>query len=417
MNLKQQREAALKAARDIAQKAKSENRSFTDDERKQIDEHLEKANQLLKQINDAEQDKGRLDAIGHIGDNDSHRDREQTKAAGSLGEWAAKHMFKRLAEVKGVRGASVAAPEWVPSKAATDTHETGDFPVFQTPVLTSFDTSIQHQLRQPPLIASLLSSGTISGNAISYFVEKPAPFEGSFATVAEGGAKPQMHMLEPDVRTESLRKIAGFIKLTDEMMEDLGFFVSEINNRLLYELAMFEEAQLLRGDGVGTNVLGLLNRSGLQTEARGNAASGDTAADTIFRAMTKVQTGSGFTADGLIIHPTDYQALRLARDANDQYFGGGYFTGQYGTSGMPEQPPVWGLRTIVSPVANVGEALVGNFRQSSTVYRKGGVRVESTNSHASDFTNNLVTVRAEERLALAVRNPAAIVKATLTPAA
>ena len=155
----------------------------------------------------------------------------------------------------------------------------------------------------------------------------------------------------------------------------------------------------------------------MQTEARGNAASGDTAADTIFRAMTKVQTGSGYTADGLIIHPTDYQALRLARDANDQYFGGGYFQGQYGTSGMPEQPPVWGLRTIVSPVANVGEALVGNFRQSSTVYRKGGVRVESTNSHTDDFTNNLVTVRAEERLALAVRFPAAIVKTTLTPAA
>ena len=63
-----------------------------------------------------------------------------------------------------------------------------------------------------------------------------------------------------------------------------------------------------------------------------------------------------------------------------------------------------------------GTAIVGNFGQSATVYRKGGVRVESTNSHASDFTSNLVTIRAEERIALALRVPAAIVKVTTTPA-
>jgi hypothetical protein len=53
------------------------------------------------------------------------------------------------------------------------------------------------------------------------------------------------------------------------------------------------------------------------------------------------------------------------------------------------------------------------FAQGATVYRKGGVRVESTNSHDDDFTSNLVTVRAEERLALAVRYPAGFCQVTL----
>jgi HK97 family phage major capsid protein len=56
---------------------------------------------------------------------------------------------------------------------------------------------------------------------------------------------------------------------------------------------------------------------------------------------------------------------------------------------------------------------VGAFQASTTVYRKGGVRVESTNSHVDDFTNNLITTRIEERVALAVRIPAATVKVTL----
>ena len=150
---------------------------------------------------------------------------------------------------------------------------------------------------------------------------------------------------------------------------------------------------------------------------RGNAASGESVADVLFRATTAIETASGFPADGIVINPSDYQSLRLAKDANNQYFGGGFFTGQYGNGGILEKPPVWGLRTVVTPAVAAGTALVANFSQAATLYRKGGVRVESTNSHSDDFTNNLVTTRAEARLALAVRRPLAFAKVTLTPAA
>jgi HK97 family phage major capsid protein len=256
----------------------------------------------------------------------------------------------------------------------------------------------------------LLGSGSIGANtnAISYFVE--GALEGSFSTVAEGGAKPQLHVADPTVVTDALKKIAGFIKLTDEMLEDLDFFVSEINNRLLYALAMYEESQILSGAGTGTTVLGLLNRSGIQTETGASLVDN---ADAVFRAMTKVQTATGLSADGIVIHPTDYQAFRLKKDANNQYFGGGFFQGEYGVGGVLSQPPLWGLRTVVSTAVSAGTVLVGAFSQAATVYRKGGIRVESTNSHVDDFTNNLVTVRAEERIGLAVRRPSAIVKLTL----
>ncbi|MEV8134300.1 phage major capsid protein [Microbacterium aurantiacum] len=410
MGLKEQLAALQKQCQAIVEGAKASQRDLTDDEIADLDKKSAEALELKAKIERAEKS---AELIGRIGgmksDVDPTPDGDTDKPAKSLGEHFVKHAGAQLKEKRGEKGASVGAPEF---KAASDTHTIGS--VFG-PVLTEVDRTIVPANRPRLVIADLLSSGTISGNAISYFVE--GALEGAFTTVAEGGAKPQMHFADPTAVTDALKKIAGWIKVSDEMIEDLDFVMSEINNRLVYELAKFEEAQLLNGAGTGSTILGILNRSGVQTEARGNTASGDTAADTIFRAITKVQTGSGLDADGLVIHPSDYQTLRLAKDANGQYYGGGFFNGAYGNGGISDQPNVWGLRTVVTPAIAAGTVLVGAFAQAATVYRKGGVRVESTNSHASDFTSNLVTVRAEERLALAVRRPLGFVKTTITPAA
>src|SRR5690606_21476411 len=114
--------------------------------------------------------------------------------------------------------------------------------------------------------------------------------------------------------------------------------------------------------------------------------------------------------------PLDYQSFRLSKDGNGQYYGGGYFAGQYGNGGVPEQPPLWGLRTIVTPAISAGTVLMGAVSQGATVYRKGGVRVDMANTNEADFINNLVTLRVEERLALAVRYPSAFVKVTMAAA-
>lgn len=402
MNLKQQREASLKAARDIAESAKSESREMTADEIAEVDQHLAKADDLAGQIKAADESQARMKRLAEI--KDPEADVTTTVEAKSLGEHFVKSVGERLVEAKGQGRFSVSAPEF---KAAADTQLS---PASASPVVTQVDTNIVTGVRRQLTVADLLDQGTLSGNAITYFIE--GALEGDFTTVAEGAQKPQLHYADPTTVTEALKKIAAFIKESDEMIEDLPFLTSAINGRLLYNLGLFEENQILSGNGTGTNLRGLLNRSGIQTRGAGaDAAAGN--ADTVFKALTDVSTGSGLTADGIVINPTDYQTFRLSKDANGQYFGGGFFAGSYGNGELMNQPPLWGVKTVVTPAIAAGTVLVGAFKQAATLYRKGGVRVESTNSNENDFTNNKVTIRAEERVALACRIPAGLVKVTL----
>jgi len=407
MNLKAQRAAALKAAQDIVSKAQAEGRSLTDDERSTVEAKSAEVVEFDAKIKAAEDSDALMSRIANLGGGkvDDEKDGDKPAGAKSLGEHYAKSVGREgFMQLKERGGFTVSAPEF---KAATDPQLV---PSSFGPVLTQVDRTVVQGFRRAS-VADLLGSGTLGAgsNAVTYFVEGAA--EGNFATVAEGGQKPQLHIADPTSRTDAAKKIAGWWDTSDEMIEDLDFWVSEINNRGLYLLSMVEESQLLNGDGTGTNVLGLLNRSGIQTELQ--AATGDSAQDAIFRAMMKVQTATGLTADSIVINPADYQALRLSKDTNGQYYGGGFFAGQYGVGGVEFQPPLWGLRTVVSSAVAAKTVVVGALQASSTVYRKGGVRVETTNSDASKFTKDIVTTRIEERIALAVRVPAAIVKTTL----
>ena len=49
--------------------------------------------------------------------------------------------------------------------------------------------------------------------------------------------------------------------------------------------------------------------------------------------------------------------------------------------------------------------LVRAFHAPAQVFRKGGIRVDATNSHLDYFTKNLVAIRAELREALIVPRP------------
>jgi HK97 family phage major capsid protein len=409
VNLKQMRAAALKAAQELIDRAKAAGRDLTAEEKTTVEAKFAEIEELDTKIKAAEDSDALMKRLGSYGAPDEDdRDRESGSAK-TLGEHFVKSVgIDGLSRVKTVGGVTVSAPEWSPSaKAATDTQAV---PAGLAPWLTTYDRTVVRAFRRP-VVSDLLGQGTLGAgsNAVSYLVE--GAVEGSLATVAEGGAKPQFHLADPTTRTDALKKIAGFLKFTDEMAEDADFWVSEINQRGLYLLALAEENQLLNGDGTGNNILGLLNRSGIQTET---AADNTDNADAIYRALAKVQTATGLTADGIVINPVDYQALRLSKDGNGQYFGGGFFQGEYGNGGIEWQPPLWGVRTIVSAAVAAGTAAVAAFSTASTVYRKGGVRVESTNSHASDFTNNLITTRIEERVALANRIPAATVEVTLS---
>lgn len=395
MNLKEKRAGLVELARELVEAAKGGDPEAAKKAQETIDE-IQEINQQITMVKNAS---SVIDQIGA-----EPEETPRTGGAKSLGGHVVENIKSRLADFKGSPGKSMTVPEY---KAASDAHLTGGAEGTFGPALVDVDTSIVSTV--PRLtVADLFNTGTVSGQAITYFVETAR--EGDFGAVAEGVKKPQLKY-NYERKMDSLSKIAGFIKESDEILEDLEFLASEINNRLLQDLDLAEEYQLLNGDGEGANLAGVLNRSGIQTET---ASSSTDLADAIYRGVTKVSNGAQLSADAVVMHPTDYETLRLSKDANNQYLGGGYFNGAYGQlNNVVLMPAVWGLNTVVTPNIAEGTALVGAFKSAGTLYRKGGVRVDMTNSHAEDFTQNMVTVRAEKRTALAVRRPAGFVKVTV----
>ena len=302
----------------------------------------------------------------------------------TLGAFAVKHL-----DFSGINaGTSKTAGTGYDFKAATDVHMSTPIEVVSQNVI---DVPRDLQLR------SLFGAETISGTSLKYFVLGAT--EGAPAVVAEAAQKPQFHVpYEP--KTASLEKIAGWYYESDELIEDNAFLRSSIDNRGLFELDKAVEGYL------ATKLLGT---SGIQTLAYAGSAL---AADDLFTAMMNVKSATNYDADAIVINPVDYQALRLAKDSNLQYYGGGYFYGPYGNDALAKQPGLWGLNTVVTNAVAQGTTLVGAFRAGASVVTKAGegVRVEVVTGDHDDRTNNRVTVIVEERMLLAARIPAAFVK-------
>ena len=267
-----------------------------------------------------------------------------------------------------------------------------DIPSAVSGATTQYEKQVIEGYRRNLMIADLFSTEQITGNAITFYTES-GTVEGGPDVVNEGAKKPMMSFGDPAAKTVSLKKIASYMKETDELVEDTPWLADAINGRGMYEHMLKVEDYL---------VTQLLGTSGVQT------GTGLTA-DDIFKAAMAVETQTQLPADAVVINPADYQTLRLAKDKNDQYYGGGYFYGQYGQGGIIEQPSIWGLRTVVSPAVPVGEAIVGAFRLGGEVVKKGGVTVDIANQNEDDFVKNIITILIEERLALAVRRPSAFV--------
>lgn len=407
MNLKELLAALQKELRDIQAKAEAEGRDFTDDELSTIDAKAKEAAGLKARIERAE--KSRRD-LAEITGGVSYIDDGDGEKARSLGEHFVKTVgAERLSRAKGVSGATVSAPEF---KAATDTIATGGAGGALASLLVEVDTNIVRGPGDLTPVADLLGQGTLSvGSAIQFFVE--GAIEGDVDMVAEGAAKPQLNIVNPTPEIAALKKVAGWSNVTDEYFDDLPLLASEINGRLIRRLARKVEQQVLNGNNTGAQLKGLLNTSGVQLLAD-IPAGALSLADAVLDATSMIENGTdGLVADAVVLNRADYVALRKAKDENGQYYGGGFFSGQYGNGTIVDGSTLWGgLRIAISPFISPGTALVGAFRDAATLYGKGGVQVDMSNSHADNFTTNKVTLRAEVRKALAARVPAGFVKIT-----
>lgn len=258
---------------------------------------------------------------------------------------------------------------------------------------------------RPLLVADLFPSGTTSSPLIRYLVETAVT--NAAAAVAEGGLKPESALTLSKV-DETLHKIATFLPVTDEMLEDYAQAQSYIDARLTLFVKQAEEAQLLSGDGTGANLVGLLNRPGLATSVvKGTApsAAADNSMDAVYRQITQIRTTAFLEPDAVVIDPIAWEGMTLSKNSQGAYYANGPFMSQ-------DIPSLWGKKVAVTPAMASGSALVGAFAQGGQIFRKGGLTVEASNSHADFFQKNLTAIRAEERLALAVYRPGAFGQVT-----
>lgn len=398
--LREQRDTAMKNAEALIEKTR-QGVELSEAESASLKSAVDAVKALSEQMRAADEAEKLLKSLPASGQTG------QRGEAGTLGEHFLSHAGqKALSGLKARRrGIQVDAPEFSGVKAPGDLVTTAHATSGTDLIRPDLDKRIVKEHLQRPTIASWLGAGTITSNSITYFVEKSwdKAQHGSFETVAEGAKKPGLTPPGYEQVTETLKKIAGYIKVSEEMADDAEFLVSEINNRLLYQLLMFEEQQLLNGEGAGTDIKGLLKRTGVQTGTVSSAGL----LDYIDQAVVSIQTSTGLQADGIVMHPADYQAIRMRKDGNGQYLAGGPFIGQYGKGSILPSPPIWGLPVIATTAIGRGELIIGAGKAAATVYRKGGLRVEASNVDGEDFTHNRFTILAEERLTLAVRYPAA----------
>jgi len=284
-----------------------------------------------------------------------------------------------------------------------------DLPDFDAKTLITLSTVSPQNLRQPGVVnmaleertvADLMMEGQIDRGIIEYYEETTVT--NAAAPTSEGSSKPEA-ALAWTLRTETARKIPVWIPATKEAMDDVSWLETQIRNRLSFMIRRTEEDQLLNGDGNAPNLRGILNRSGIQTQAKGS----DPTPDAIYKAMQKVRGagGSGFAEPtAVVLHPNDWTDIKLLRTADGLYI--------WGNPSDEGPDRIWGLPVRQTTAMSEGTGLVGAFRPYAEVLRREGITITLSTEHSTYFIDNKVAILAEERLALAVYRPSAFATVT-----
>ena len=386
-----------KAILDLAEK---DSRALTPEEEKAHEAEVKALEGIGKQLAKFKGDKAMMDALHELtggADADGSgrivlaRGR-QVKSAGH--EFAESAAGKWLLESKGMRGGAWQAPVVELKATLLESGVTGG-PL----AVTEFSEGGLRFPPLPPSVADLIAPGTLTGNSVGYM--RATPTANPATVVAEGAAKPEATMTFAAV-TDPLRKIATWLPVSEEFLEDVPALRSFIDAQLRAWVREAADDELLNGSGVAPHLTGILTVSGIGTYAQ---PVGTTALDALAIAMAQVQTDSGFAADGFVLNTTDWGKIRLVKDADGNYIGGNPF-------GPPAPPMLWGLPVVPTTKITAGTALVGNFRVAAQLFTKGGIVLAASNSHQDFFIKNLVAIRAEVRAALAVYRPSAFVEVT-----
>lgn len=263
----------------------------------------------------------------------------------------------------------------------------------------------------PLTVRSLLPVGRTSNNMIEFVKENvftnnagpqwPSPPGQS--PVSDGALKNKSNVTWTLVQ-RPVSTIAHYMKASRQILDDAPMLQSEINNRLLYGLALEEEEQLLLGDGNSGNQLGLIPQAAVYNTALNVA--GDTKIDKLRHALLQV-TLSKYLPTAIVLSPKDWHDIELTKEENGGANKGGYVLSN---PALQTNPQLWGYRVVPSLSMPAGTFLVGNFSTGAQIFDRMNATVEIARQNEDDFVRNMVSILAEERLALAVYNGACFVE-------
>jgi len=254
-------------------------------------------------------------------------------------------------------------------------------------------------LNQRLFLRDLLAAGRTTSSSIEFVRE--SGFTNNANVVSENPTNPKP---ESDITFEldqaPIATIAHWIKASKQVLSDVPMLQSYIDNRLRYGLMLKEELQLLKGSGVGLNISGILTQATAYLNP-GVDVQNETSIDRLRIAMLQVVLAE-LDPDGIVLSPVDWTTIELLKNSQNNYL----FTQPQGVA----TPTLWGQPVVATQAMDVGDFLVGSFKQGAQIWDREDISVTVSTEDRDNFVKNMVTILCEERVGLTVYRPEAFVK-------
>ena len=255
---------------------------------------------------------------------------------------------------------------------------------------------IQREPEQRLFVRDLIAPGRTTAPAI-YWVQETG-YVNNARVVPEGELKPYSE-INFESKITPVATIAHLMKASKQILDDFTQLQSIIDSKMRYGLRFVEEQEILFGDGTGVHLLGIVPQS---TDFDDTGIPGvPTAIDALRWAMLQTELAL-VPATGHVLHSADWARIELAKDTLGRYIIGN----PQGTI----RPMLWNLPVVATTAPGFrGNFLTGAFRDAAQLFDREDANVVISTENVDDFERNLVTIRAEERVALAVTRPEAFI--------
>ncbi|AGE85817.1 phage major capsid protein [Cronobacter sakazakii] len=336
-------------------------------------------------------------------------------ALGELEQQVAQMPLANAAKVVETVGQTVISSEALKAFAASvEGGKRVSVPVNAALISTDVPTGVVEPQRLPGIdtapkqrlfIRDLIAPGRTAAPAI-FWVQQTG-FTNAAKVVPEGTTKPYSD-IQFATQITPVTTIAHMFKASKQILDDFAQLQSTIDAEMRYGLKYVEEQEILFGDGTGAHLKGIVPQASAFSAAF--EVEKQNGIDVLRLAMLQAQLAR-FPASGHVLHFIDWAKIELTKDSLGRYI----LANPAALSG----PTLWGLPVVATETAAFqGKFLTGAFNAAAQLFDREDANVVISTENADDFEKNMISIRCEERLALAVKRPEAFIYGAFTaPAA